>query len=217
MMILAVVHGNEYPSRAVMSGEYPACDASQNAILECFKFIFDANHDDVVTFEEVDQRYAAGIKGVPGPFKDAQVIKNCDIDKDGNLTMADWDSPNRTCLAYPGATNIACSVCVINGFVMTPPDYFVPPSKRSDNNGEPQYVRYTDKQLRDHAAKEHTHAEEYKKAMKENIERYDAVIERFSHLEKWKRTQLKDEIYKKHMELTEKRMANVRKRLLEIK
>lgn len=199
---------------AIMNGEYPACDGSQNAILECFKFIFDLNHDDVVTYAEVDERFAMNITGVPGPFQDTQRIKDCDVDKDGNLTMADWDSPNRTCLIHPGATTIACEVCKINGFVMTPPDYFVPPSKRSVGRGEPQRVRFTPKQLHDHAAKDHVHANEYKKAAAERLERHYMMTQRFHELKKWKQKQIQEESLKRHVQLTEKHMTDMKKRLV---
>lgn len=201
---------------AIMTGEYPACDGTQNAILECFKFMFDENHDDVVTFDELDHRFAtANFTGIPSPFKDPQRIKECDIDGDGNLTMADWDSPNRTCLAHPGATVLACSVCTSNGFVMTPPDYFVQPNKRSIlGPGEDHQVQFSKKQLDEHAAKDHTHAREFKKAAVERLERRRALLDRFAHLEKWKRKQLQDEALQHHMQLTGKRLTEIKKRLI---
>jgi hypothetical protein len=214
LFAVAAVNGVSM-SGTIMTGEYPACDGSQRAILECFKFMFDANHDDMVTFDELDQRFAAGnITGVPSPFLDTQHIKNCDIDGDGNLTMADWDSPNRTCLAHPGSTIIACTVCTANGFVMTPPDYFVQPNKRSVLvEGEDHQVRFSKKQLDDHAAKDHTHAKEFKLAAVERLERHQEMMNRFRALTKWKQKQLKEESLKAHLELTEKHIANKKKRL----
>lgn len=197
----------------MMVGTYPACDDSQMAVLECFKFLFDLNHDNVVTFAEVDERFAMNITGVPQPFHDTQTIKNCDVDHDGNLTMSDWDSPNRTCLKFPGATTIACNVCEVNGFVMTPPDYFVQPTKRSN---EPRHVHFTKQQMDDHAQQDHVHADQYKKAAMERLDRHKALMERFEKLEKWKRKRLQEQALKGHMQLTAKRVGEIKKRLIEL-
>ena len=214
LLIFTVSAGGVSMGGAIMNGEYPACDGSPNAILECFKFLFDANHDNVVTFDEVDQRFAAHIMGVPSPFLDTQRIKNCDIDGDGNLTMADWDSPNRTCLAHPGSAAIACTVCKQNGFVMTPPDYFVQPSKRSHEDRH--QVQFTKKQLDEHNARDHTHAQEFKKAAVQRLERHRDMNDRFKALKKWKQKQLQEESLKRHLEITEKHIADKKKRLFGI-
>jgi len=212
VMVVLILGLCATPAHAVMMvGAYPACDGSPHAILECVKFIFDLNHDNVITPEEIDARFVMNITGVPGPFQDPQIIKNCDVDGDGNLTMSDWDSPNRTCLIYPGTTTIACNVCELNGFVMTPPDYFVQPNKRSD---EPRHVRFTDKQLQDHRKEELVQANLFKKAAIERLERHAMLEERFKNLKKWKQKQMAEEAFHKHMELTDKYIADKKKRLI---
>lgn len=74
----------------------------------------DLNQDDVVTEAEIDTFYAAHSACLTSDFLNAvtgaQTIAQCDIDLDGNLTLADWNAPTG-CFQQRSRQMILCQAC----------------------------------------------------------------------------------------------------------
>jgi len=118
---------------SVVGITFANCDCTRGAVLECIQFLFDADHDGIITPVEVAVALQTKLSFVPD-YLTWQFIMRCDLDEDGVLTMDDWTMmpPNITCLPTQNCVTIACSVCVQNGFVQTnrPPPPTLPPGAR---------------------------------------------------------------------------------------
>jgi len=115
-----------------------ACDNTRMAVLECIHTLLDLDHDERITPVEVAVALETTFTFVP-TYLTWQLVMQCDLDEDGVLTMDDWafSPPNATCLPTQNCLNIACNVCVQNGFVQTkrappPPPPPVPPQALQD-------------------------------------------------------------------------------------
>ncbi len=95
----------------------PGCNNTRAAVLECVEQLLDLDHNGVITPVEVAVALKTSFTFVPA-YLTWQLVMNCDMNSDGVLTIADWNAnpSNITCLPTQNCINIACSVCVQNGF-----------------------------------------------------------------------------------------------------
>jgi len=105
----------------MITGSPSKCDGSGDAIVQCMKFLFDANADGNITFAEISNKLG-NLTDLPTITIDEMTFMHCDVNDDGVLNMDDWNHPNQTCLNTTTSKTIACQVCIRNGFVMVPPD-----------------------------------------------------------------------------------------------
>ena len=96
----------------------PGCNNTRPAVLECIQQLLDLDHNGIITPVDVAVALATRFTFVP-EWLTWQLIMRCDMNEDGVLTIADWNAnpSNITCLPTQNCVNIACSVCVQNGFV----------------------------------------------------------------------------------------------------
>jgi len=95
----------------------PGCNNTRAAVLECIEQLLDSDHNGQITPVEVAVALQTSFTFVP-EWLTWQLVMRCDLNEDGVLTMEDWNANpmNMTCLPTQNCINIACSVCVQNGF-----------------------------------------------------------------------------------------------------
>jgi hypothetical protein len=100
-----------------VAGTWEGCNRTRAAVLECIHALFDLDGNGIITPVIADVAISR-LSYVPAGLT-WQFVMRCDLNEDGVLTMADWNmtSPNVTsCLPTQNCLDIACNVCVQNGF-----------------------------------------------------------------------------------------------------
>jgi hypothetical protein len=99
---------------------FAGCNNTRAAVLECVEQLLDLDHNGQITPVEVAVALRTTFTFVPD-WLTWQMVMRCDLNEDGVLSMEDWNinPTNITCLPTPNCINIACSVCVQNGFSQT--------------------------------------------------------------------------------------------------
>jgi len=94
----------------------PTCNNTRGAVLECASALFDLDHNGIITPIEVNVAIST-FAYVPVGLT-WQMVMRCDMNGDSVLTMDDWlfGPPNATCLPTQNCLNIACNICIRNGF-----------------------------------------------------------------------------------------------------
>lgn len=84
------------------------CPVERDKLLECFERLVDYNHDNAITASEID----SFLLNTPmnQRLTGTMILKMCDINKDGVLTIADW-TPPEACLRSPEKINLMCKLC----------------------------------------------------------------------------------------------------------
>jgi hypothetical protein len=101
------------------------CNRTRAAVLECIELLFDLDSNGVITPVEADVAISR-LAFVPAGLT-WQFLMRCDLDEDGQLTMADWNvtvsnTTTITCLPTQNCLDIACNFCSANGFVQSSRD-----------------------------------------------------------------------------------------------
>lgn len=84
-------------------------------LLPCFRSLLDQNHDSIITRHEldafIDQKNTCISNYNYYSYISGELIMNtCDLNKDGVLTLSDWDSP-RACLVDKYVYNYISRLC----------------------------------------------------------------------------------------------------------
>lgn len=89
--------------------------------LNCFSNIFDINHDEIITENEIDTTISTHFNLATYATNGSQILKICDINNDNVLTvLGDWNYQN-SCLFNINSINaiFVCEICKMFGWNMS--------------------------------------------------------------------------------------------------
>jgi len=98
----------------VMSSDMQANTAcrtiGRDQLLDCFTTLVDTNHDNILSSDEIGTFLTAN--NIPAQ---TVLMRICDVNHDGSLTMDDWNAPGSCAQSQPIITR-ACYICVRAGW-----------------------------------------------------------------------------------------------------
>lgn len=110
-MLLLVLGANAGAAEVM---PYQACATlPREGLLSCFSDVVDTNKDGTLSGSEISAFLLAN--DIPG---EPVLMRLCDLNKDGSLSMSDWTLPGACAQTQPIITR-ACYICVKAGWTPT--------------------------------------------------------------------------------------------------
>ena len=90
------------------------CPVVRDRLITCFEQLIDLNHDSIITAADIDHFVMTSTcinPRVHDYVTGEKILKMCDTNNDGLLTLTDWTAPN-ACLQGPAEKiNLVCEAC----------------------------------------------------------------------------------------------------------
>jgi hypothetical protein len=87
--------------------------ANRDNLIDCFRKLLDSNRDSIITVSEIDyylRTQTCLSKVVTDHLSGTIIMNTCDLNRDGQLTLADW-TPSNACVTVPKRVEMICNLC----------------------------------------------------------------------------------------------------------
>lgn len=114
-LLVALSLAEDHAERAVTT---PSCPTSRDNLVSCFRELLDLNHDSTIDAAEIDTFLHAQTcidSKVTSKLSGSILIRLCDANADGVLTLADWTASDG-CITETKRVNMFCEICLRCGW-----------------------------------------------------------------------------------------------------